>query len=121
MASVSLSIAVGAGDGAVKGWTATSGGSVDWRIVMQFVVIDSVALGFIRRMLILDILTVVVSETGVLVRFFCDVVIVFQRCCKLIDDFSTCVDCKRDQVDCGNKAIEHAGDDVFGKYIAPIL
>jgi len=36
---------------------------------MQFVVIDSVALGFIRRMLILDILTVVVSETEVLVRF----------------------------------------------------
>jgi len=40
---------------------------------------------------------------------------VFQRCCKMIDDFSTCVDCKRDQVDCGNKAIEHAGDDGFGK------
>lgn len=52
MASASLSIAVGAGAGAVKGWTATSGGRVGWRIVRQFVVIDSVALGFIRRMLI---------------------------------------------------------------------
>lgn len=52
MASVSLSIAVGAGAGAVNGWTATSGGRVDCTIVMQLVVMDSVALGFIRRMLI---------------------------------------------------------------------
>lgn len=53
MASVSLSIAVGAGWGAVKGWTATSGGRVGSSILMQFVVIDWVALGFIKRMLIL--------------------------------------------------------------------
>lgn len=52
MASVSDSIAVGAGAGAVNGWTATSGGSVGWRIVRQEVVIEEVALGFIRRMFI---------------------------------------------------------------------
>jgi hypothetical protein len=55
IASVSLSIAVGAGAGVVKGWTATSDGRVGWRIVTQFVVMDSVALGFIRRMFIFEV------------------------------------------------------------------
>ena len=66
MASVSLSIAVGAGWGAVKGWTATSGGSVGSSILMQFVVIDSVALGFMRRMLIFEevILVMLCSDDG---------------------------------------------------------
>lgn len=55
MASTWLSIAVGAGGGAVNGWTLTSGGSVDSTMFMQLVVIDSVALGFMRRMLIVEV------------------------------------------------------------------
>lgn len=52
MASTWDSIAVGDGWGAVKGWTVTSGGRVGWTMFMQFVVIEWVALGLMRRMLI---------------------------------------------------------------------
>ena len=52
MASTWDSIAVGAGWGAVKGCTVTSGGRVGWTIFMQFVVIEVVLLGLMRRMLI---------------------------------------------------------------------
>lgn len=52
MASTWDSIAVGEGWGAVKGWRITSGGRVGVTMLMQFVVMDSVALGLIRRMLI---------------------------------------------------------------------
>lgn len=52
MASTWDSIAVGAGWGAVKGWSWTSGGRVGWTTFMQLVVIEGVALGFMRRMLI---------------------------------------------------------------------
>lgn len=55
MASTWLSIAVGAGDGAVKGWTLTSAGRVGSTMVMQLVVIDEVALGLMRRMLIAEV------------------------------------------------------------------
>lgn len=55
MASTWLSIAVGAGGGAVKGWILTSGGRVGSTMVMQFVVIEEVALGFMRRMLIVGV------------------------------------------------------------------
>lgn len=52
MASTWDSIAVGDGWGAVKEWTVTSGGRVGWTMFMQFVVIEWVALGLMRRMLI---------------------------------------------------------------------
>lgn len=39
----------------MKGWTATSGGRVGRRIVRQEVVIEVVALGFIRRMVIFGV------------------------------------------------------------------
>jgi hypothetical protein len=51
MASTWLSIAVGAGEGAVKGWTLTSGGRVGSTVSTQFLVIEEVALGLMRRML----------------------------------------------------------------------
>ena len=61
MASTWLSIAVGAGSGAVKGWTVTSAGRVGCRISRQLVVIVGVALGFIRRMFILVLGVVIVN------------------------------------------------------------
>lgn len=53
MASTWDSIAVGAGWGAVKGWTVTSGGRVGWTVVRQLLVIEGVALGLMSRMLII--------------------------------------------------------------------
>jgi hypothetical protein len=44
------SIAVGPGCGDVKGWTETSGGRVGSTMLMQFVVMLSVAFGLMRRM-----------------------------------------------------------------------
>jgi hypothetical protein len=60
----------------VKGWTLTSGGRVGSTIVMQFVVIEEVALGFMRRMLIVECAILRVSFGGELcVRPDCTVVL----------------------------------------------
>lgn len=46
----------------MKGCTVTSGGRVGWTIFMQFVVIEVVALGLMRRMLIV---------VGVAILWYC--------------------------------------------------